>query len=177
MEQGYRGSIDRIAARADVARQTVYNHFSSKDDLFSEVANIAAADIMLSLNSTGENLRERLLNFGTTLRQCFYCDKGMAMYRTLASEVPRFPALAKAFFDKGPEQVAVRLTVFLAKAMDENELRRDDPRFTAELLLSMLDCYDRTRRVFGVADYPLENEEERVAHIIDVFLRAFAPAH
>ena len=177
MEQGYRGSIDSIAVRAGVARQTIYNHFSSKDDLFSEVANLAAADIMINLDSDGENLRERLLHFGTALRQCFYCDKGMAMYRALASEVPRFPALAKAFFAKGPEQLILRLTTFLSQAMDDGELRRDDPRFVAELLLSMLDCFDRTRRVFGVADYPLENEEARVTHIIDVFLRAYTPAH
>ena len=177
MEQGYRGSIDSIAARAGVARQTIYNHFSSKDDLFSEVANIAAADIMINLDSDGENLRERLLHFATALRQCFYCDKGMAMYRALASEVPRFPALAKAFFAKGPEQVLIRLTTFISKAMDEGELRRDDPRFVAEILLSMLDCFDRTRRVFGIVNFPLDGEEERVAHIIDVFLRAFAPAH
>ena len=35
-EEGYQVSIDRLAARAHVARQTLYNYFPSKDVLFAE---------------------------------------------------------------------------------------------------------------------------------------------
>ncbi|MBN8764196.1 MAG: helix-turn-helix transcriptional regulator, partial [Thiobacillus sp.] len=35
-EEGYQVSIDHIAARAQVARQTLYNYFHSKDELFGE---------------------------------------------------------------------------------------------------------------------------------------------
>src|SRR5450759_3754086 len=59
MKEGYRASMDRIAERAGVARQTVYNHFPSKKDLFSEVAHIAAEDILISLDGDGGDLRVR----------------------------------------------------------------------------------------------------------------------
>ena len=36
MAEGYRASVEGIAARAGVAKQTLYNHFPSKDELFSE---------------------------------------------------------------------------------------------------------------------------------------------
>lgn len=36
-EKGYRASIDDIAKRASVARQTLYNHFERKEFLFSAV--------------------------------------------------------------------------------------------------------------------------------------------
>lgn len=175
MEEGYRASIDRIAARAGVARQTVYNHFPSKDDLFSEVAHVAAGDILVSLDGDGGDMRERLLRFGAALRQRVIGEEGLAMFRTLSAEVPRFPALGKAFFDKGPGQTVRRLAGFLARAMGEGALRRDDPLFCAEMLLSMLEGFDRTRRLFGAPLPPAADEQERIARIVDCFLRAYAP--
>ena len=175
MEEGYRASIDRIAARAGVARQTVYNHFPCKDDLFSEVAHVAAGDILVSLDGDGIDLRERLLRFGAALRQRVIGDEGLAMFRTLSAEVPRFPALGKAFFDKGPGQIVLWLADFLGRAMDEGLLRRDEPLFAAEMLLAMLECFDRTRRLFGAPLRSAADEQQRIARIIDNFLRAYAP--
>lgn len=175
MEEGYRASIDRIAARAGVARQTVYNHFTSKDDLFSEVAHTAAGAILVSLDGDGGDLRERLLRFGTALRQRVIGDDGLAMFRTLSAEAPRFPALAQAFFDKGPGQAVRRLADFLVRAMNEGTLRRDEPLFAAEMLLSMLEGFDRTHRLFGAPSLPADQEQDRVARIVDCFLRAYAP--
>lgn len=175
MEEGYRASIDRIAARAGVARQTVYNHFPSKDDLFSEVAHVAAGDILVSLDGDGGDIRERLMRFGAALRQRVIGDEGLAMFRTVSAEVPRFPALGKAFFDKGPGQTVRRLAEFLDRAMSEGTLRRDDPLFCAEMLLSLLEGFDRTRLLFGAPSRPASDEQVRVARIVDCFLRAYAP--
>jgi TetR/AcrR family transcriptional repressor of mexJK operon len=56
--------------------------------------------------------------------------------------------------------------------MDEGRLRREDPRFAAELLLGMLVGHDRIKRLFGVA-LAEEGEPGRTARIVECFLRAF----
>lgn len=174
MEEGYRASIDRIAARAGVARQTVYNHFSSKEELFGEVANSAANTILVSLDSDEGDIRERLLRFAAVLRHRVLGDEGLAMFRAISAEVPHFPALGQMFFDKGPGQTAGRLAAYLARAMDEGSLRRDDPLFAAELLVGMLCGFEHIRRLFCVSVPETAADATRVERIVDCFLRTYS---
>ncbi|MBU3910418.1 MAG: TetR/AcrR family transcriptional regulator [Gammaproteobacteria bacterium] len=175
MEEGYRASIDRIAKRAGVARQTIYNHFPSKEDLFSEVANVIVNTILVSLDGATGDMRERLMRFALVLRQRVLSDEGIGMFRTIIAEVPRFPALGQAFLEKGPEQTIRRLADFIFGAMNAGTLRRDEPLFAAEMLLSMLEGFYRTRRLLGAPMLSVEEEQEKVARIVDCFLRAYAP--
>ena len=138
MKEGYRASVDGIAARAGVAKQTLYNHFPSKDELFSETASLSAAAIAITLDGETGDVRAALLRFATTFRERVLSDEGLATFRALISEAGRFPALTQAFFAKGPAQTVARLANFLDRAMADGRLRQDDPRFAAEMLLGML---------------------------------------
>ena len=59
--------------------------------------------------------------------------------------------------------------------MDEGTLMRDDPRFVAEMLISMLDGFDRTRGLLGAPLLSGAQEQARVTRIIDCFLLAYGP--
>ncbi len=175
LEEGYRASVDRIAARAGVAKQTLYNHFASKDDLFSEVARLASDRIVVSLEAETGNVGECLLRFSRAFRQKLLSDEGIAMFRVLVAEGARFPALARAFYDKGPLETRRRLAATLQRAMEAGRLRRDDPAFAAEMLVGMLMGLERTARMCGAPLLTESEEEGRIGHIVDTFLRAYAP--
>lgn len=174
MEEGYRASIDRVAAKAGVAKQTVYNHFPSKDVLFGEVSRRCSASILVSLDGNEDDVRESLLRFGAVFRERMLSDDGIAAYRALIAEAARFPALARAFYANAPQQTAQRLAGFIARAMERGVLRRDDPRFAADMLLGMLATVERTARLCGEPLPPPAMEAQRVARTIDCFLLAFA---
>jgi len=176
MKEGYRASVDGIAARAGVAKQTLYNHFPSKDELFSETATLASAAIAVTLDGQTDDVRASLIRFATAFREKVLGDEGLAMFRALTAETTRFPALAQAFFAKGPAQTVARLADFLGHAMAAGRLRQDDPRFAAEMLLSMLGGFEHFRRLCGAAS-PAIVEKTRIAQIVDCFLRAYAPHH
>jgi TetR/AcrR family transcriptional repressor of mexJK operon len=170
---GYRASIDRIARRAGVAKQTVYSHFPSKDDLFKEVVRELATRVLVQLESD-DDVRAGLLRFALAFRCRVLRAEGIAMFRTLTAEIPRFPSLARAIYAGGPGETARGLARYLEKAMAAGRLRRDDPKFAAELLLGMLVGHDRVRRLFGAARFSGSGDARRAARIVDAFLRMYS---
>ena len=174
MEEGYRASVDRIAARAGVAKQTLYNHFASKDDLFAEVVSTAARSVLVTLEGEDGDLRSHLVRFAVAYRDIVLRPMGLAMFRTVVAEAPRFPDLSRSFFAAGPATTIKRLAAFIEKAMAKGALRRDDPQLAAEMLTGMLTNYDRMRGLInGEAD--LFADSTKAERVVDTFLRAYAP--
>jgi TetR/AcrR family transcriptional regulator, mexJK operon transcriptional repressor len=171
-EEGYQVSIDRIAVRARVARQTLYNHFPSKDALFAEVVRHAIQSVLITLDGDGD-LRATLLAFSEAYRAKILSAEGIAIFRTLTAEAPRFPALAKQFFRQGPQTTRKRLAEYLARAMKQGRLKREDPDFAAEMLTAMLADFDRLRGLMNLQTDFLKPKKS--AQVVDCFLRAFAP--
>jgi len=171
---GYRASMDDIATRAGVAKQTLYNHFASKDVLFGEVVRISTQGILVSLDGDGGDLRATLIRFAIAFRATALGARCIAMYRTLITESTRFPLLARAVYEVGPGTAIRQLASLLDKAMQAGELRRDTPDFAAEMLLGMLSGAERTRYLLGIEQALPEDDEARSERIVDCFLRAFA---
>lgn len=171
---GYGSSVDEIARRAGVAKQTVYHHFPSKDVLFREVAQELAKGVLVELETEPQDLRAGLIRFALAYRKRVLGAQGIAAFRTLVPEVPRFRALARLVYASSAGETVRRLSGHLARAMADGRLRSDDPEFAAELLLGMLAGHDRIKRLFCVAA-GAESEQRRAGRIVDCFLRAFSP--
>ena len=175
LDRGYRSSIDGIAARAGVAKQSVYDHFASKDQLFEDVARGLSQHVLVALREPGhEPLRATLTRFALAYRRRALGAQGIAIFRALVPEVPRFRALARSMFAASAGETQRRLAARLAMAMAAGELRRDDPGFAAEMLLGMLVGQERMKRLFGVPRGRTA-QARRAGQIVDCFLRAYRP--
>jgi len=176
-ERGYRASLDEIARRAGVAKQTVYHYFPSKDELFARAVETMGEGILVALYPLeGETLAATLTRFARTYRERVLAEPCIALHRLLVAEAPRFPELARTVYEAGVGETVRHLAALLGRAMDEGQLRRDDPHFAAELLLSMLTGAERTRRLYE-AQRPGSNASaaQTAAHIVSLFLRAYHP--
>lgn len=172
--EGYRAGVDRIAAAAGVAKQTLYNHFPGKAELFAATIRMVVGEMLVSLETEGDDLRARLIGFGIRYREKLLGQTGLGFYRAMVAEAPRFPELAAVFYRSGPLQAKARLRVVLEEAMARGELHRDDAEFAATTLLSMLVGYERSHYLFS-GDPPPDADPAEAARIVDCFLRAFAP--
>ena len=174
LARGYGSSVDEIARRAGVAKQTVYHHFASKDALFKAVAHELTRGVLVELESGDGDVRAGLNRFALAYRSRALGAQGLATFRTVLPEVPRFRALARAMYDAGAGQMVREIAAYLERAMRAGDLRRDDPQFAAELLLGMLAGHDRVKRLFGV-ERANGADEARSRQIVDCFLRAYQP--
>ena len=175
IEDGYGASMERIAARAGVAKQTLYNQFGNKENLFAEVIRQSVDDITVSLGDLKLDLRRSLLRFAAAFRAKALSSHGLGLHRALIAEAPRFPKLARVIHEKGAANARDTLAKFLQQAMDSGQLRKTDSQFVAELLLSMLAGFERVRLLYGVkADPTSLNEKQKCVAIVDCFLNGLA---
>ena len=141
LRDGYAGTtMDEIAARAGIAKRTVYNNFADKEALFNQIMGETTAfaeEFARSLRDeltggiTGANLRATLDDLGRRLALAIVRPDVIALRRLLVGEAREFPALAARYFDKAPGQVLEALASGFGRLGKSGLLRVADARLAA----------------------------------------------
>lgn len=172
-EKGYGACVDDIARRAGVVKQTLYHHYGSKESLFREALTGLVNALLVDLTARSGSVRNDLLRFAEAFQAQAMSEQGLALYRMLVAESPRFPELARAVYESW-QLAGVELARLLQEAMVRGELRQDDPEFAADMLISLMTGTQRDLYLFGMAS-PGTRQSSRMKSIVDCFLRAYAP--
>lgn len=96
-------SMDTIAARAKVSKRTVYNHFESKEGLFTEISNASCDAVMEMMEmefDPGRPVDGQLSEFAAAMIELCCTEKFMTMARVTLPERLRNPGLANPGFDR-----------------------------------------------------------------------------
>lgn len=176
VDKGYSVSIDEIAERAGVVKQTVYARFKSKEDLFGAVIRAVADELVapLSAPDSGRSVRDRLTAIGEQYQRVILEPKRIRMARLMIAEATSFPALARRYFESGPSYVCGRLSDYLARATERGELTIEDPTLAASQFLGLLKGVNHLGALLGVEN--AENDlqrKRRLAAAIDAFLKLY----
>lgn len=177
LSHGYSISMNAVAEKAGVSKQTVYTHFGTKDELFSQVIDELIAPVTVALDSSSDDIRSSLLHFARHHADFVTGTDATSQRRRLIAEFERFPEPSRSAFTSASDAVCARLSDLLDSWMQRGLLRRENPAELAELLLAMIHGLEPNRLLFDLAHRSGEEDRERwIVRAIDTFLLAWATA-
>ncbi len=175
-ERGVSVSMDEIARRAGVSKQTVYNHFGSKAELVRIMAERRVHEITAPLGTpeAEENPEEALAGFARVLMAAALQTKGASLYRTAILHAPEMPDVARAMWEAGPKASRARLAEFLALETKAGRIFCPNPAEAAEFFGGMAVASYQTALLLGVE---IDLDEARIERIATEAARRFIRAY
>lgn len=171
-EKGALASMEQIARRAGVSRQTLYNRFPNKLEIGRALAARRSDAISAPLRAGGDPATV-LTAFAVGLLDKLLRAEAGASLRGVALMSPEMPDLADAIYEAGPAEGMRRLAAWLAEQDRLELLRIPQPEVAAEMFAGMVLGHGHLRAILGVAQPPIDLEA-RAAEAVHRFLRAFS---
>lgn len=175
-EHGYGIGLETIAARAGVSRQTIYNLFESKDDLFAAIVQESSGQITAALAELSPEAtpRDVLTALGVGFLSKILSDRAVQFQRLLIGSAASFPTLGPTFYANGPGRGLARLAAYLDRETEAGRLVVDDPVLAAEQFFGMLMGHRSMRRTLRIdGEMPAAEIRRRVDSAVSTFLRAY----
>ncbi|MEF9884231.1 TetR/AcrR family transcriptional regulator [Streptomyces sp. P9-A4] len=195
LREGFGVGMDAIAAEAGVSKVTVYNHFGSKEALFTAVVTGAVDEPLSGAGRTGdgrtedapdlarlvaadgpEELRAALTEAGRAWSRAVRADdEGRALRTLVATELHRFPELGRAWRAHGPTGHHPAVADALRALADRNLLDIPDLEVAVLQLYSLLVFPQMVFEQYGteLAD---GLGERLLVDGVEMFLRRYSPA-
>lgn len=181
-----RSSLDQIAHRAGVSKQTIYSHFTDKESLFRAICAELTDKLTISLRSPAKSdanadLEGMLVRLGEETLDMMLHPAALDLHRLILSAAARFPDLGRAAYEAGAQRMIDDLSAVLVQ---RSHLRDGLPaplseavaRRMVEQFMGMLRGFHQIRGLLGV---PAVSAIERKAYVVScvaMLLRSTTPA-
>ena len=184
LQHGYLGaSMDEVAAKAGVSKQTVYKQFENKERLFAEIV-LGTSDQLIDglVQAYAETLdgavdaRGGLRALARRLLDSLTAPSVLQLRRLVIAEADRFPEVCGAWFTSGFEKSLEALGEALTRLTERGLLRElEDPTLAAYQFAGLVMYKPMNRAMFaGTRERPAPGELDKLAdQATEVFLAAY----
>jgi TetR/AcrR family transcriptional repressor of mexJK operon len=165
LADGFASSVDRIAAEAGVAKQTIYSRFGSKEGLLRAMAERLKAPLYDVLQPEAP-AKETLTRFAGMTFDRMTAPENIRLTRLLIAQAGQFPDLAQLHYDTGPCRSRDALALYLERLVALKRMAPTDCAKAAETFVALLQGLHRHRLLLGAGEAP--TPEERAGHVDQV---------
>lgn len=179
-ERGYGAtSLSDVVKRSGGSLATLYDLFGNKQGLFRALIEDRCRKGFEALyDDDVDDLqpREALTRIGLGFFRMIHSHTAIAMYRMIIAEGGQFPELPVLFYETGPSVSQGRMIRWFEEQHRRGQMHVPDPA-QASMDFSGLLCSKTQMRLLIGLPMPLapEDVERRVAHVVDMMMRAYAP--
>ncbi|MDJ0917147.1 MAG: TetR/AcrR family transcriptional regulator [Woeseiaceae bacterium] len=174
MTEGFeRTSMDAIAAHAGVSKQTVYSHFSNKDELFRYVIFGKVEEYQLLLdNAESLGFEEGLARLGNGYLELISDERAICMWRLLIGGAMTHRYMANAFYETGPGATRASLARFLR--VNADKISTDDYDAAANTFIALVMSQHQMKIMLGLAEGVTPSERKsQVGKAVQQFLTLY----
>ena len=182
LEHGFEGvSMDGIAERAGITKQTVYSHVGNKEALFLDLVDRMtggagdALTVAAPQPGTATPPEDFLTRFAEEQLQIVVTPRLMKLRRMVIGEITRFPELGLMLHRRGPARSVGRLSEALNLYAQAGALHLDDPLRAASFFnWLVMGAFVNDAMLLGDGSIP--NPAEMIAHAqecVRIFMAAY----
>ncbi|PZU06398.1 TetR/AcrR family transcriptional regulator [Sphingomonas sp.] len=181
LKEGYAtASMDRVAEVAGVSKRTIYNHFTSKEDLFLGVIGSMVDDVLAPVDQTlssNKPAAQTLLDFASRYADVMLANSRISLHRLILGELNRFPSLGEIIHASGYGRAKTGMARILERLVLREELAIDNLDRAADSFWQLTIAPIQRELLFR---FEMRKEDlpvtERLAIGIDEFLKIYSPA-
>lgn len=171
-------TTDMIQREAGVSKATLYACFPTKEALFSAVIADCCqrmADAFLALAPEPGDIEDTLTRIGQSYLDLLLSAEGLALFRVVVAEAPRFPELGRQFYLAGPKVIAdmIAAKLELADAQGAIQLHGLGAAGAAGLFISLLRGESQLECLTHPQSRPSEAQRD---HWVSLAVRIFLAA-
>lgn len=166
-------SMDRIAETAKVSKRTVYNHFESKEVLFSAIALELCNTFSQMSDHTydpGVPVRTQLLDIANQQMNMLCSDRFLRLFKMIMSETLASPTLTQSAVENF-EKENIGLMKWISMASRDGKLNITEPVMAGKQLLAMLEAFTSWPYLFGEDPVRDKAEQQKIIEsAVNMFL-------
>ena len=155
LRNGYAStSMNSVAVYADVAKQTLYSKFPSKEGLFAAVINRRSArelDVPEHIDLENGELEPTRVELAVAFLTHIFAPLRVELFQTLVAESRTFPHLGSLMVQGPFSETPKKMAVFLRERIARGELRMPDESSGTAMFISMLKGDAHTKLLFNQA--------------------------
>lgn len=167
-------TMESIAAAANSSKVTLYNYFSSKEELFEawafEAGKGAFEQLVAAIDDSMEP-RDVLFRVGTAYLKLITKQEVISINRLIIGEVERFPQLAQRFYAVGPKRTLANLILAVDSLVVSGALVDQDANKMAVHFKAFCEGAMFEKLIWGIDSLPSEDDiKVLVADAVDRFI-------